>query len=137
MAATAEPAIARLVGEGMDKPNADRELPLDIMYGKLIDWLVGAIPVLFMIEIAIHGVINSPPMETTHVQLARQKLPKDWNKRLQSIQAKAAEAIKEPAAQEVPLLMHGASLMIGCMGTSLARISCARQFIYALEFYYR
>jgi hypothetical protein len=101
------------------------------MYGKLIDWLVGAIPVLFMIEIAIHGVINS------HVQLARQKLPKDWNKRLQSIQAKAAEAIKEPAAQEVPLLMHGASLMIGCMGTSLARISCARQFIYALEFYYR
>ena len=35
-----EPAIAKLVGQGVEKPNADRELPLDLHYQKLIDWMV-------------------------------------------------------------------------------------------------
>lgn len=35
-----EPAVARKVGEGYDKPNADQELPIDINYKTLTDWLV-------------------------------------------------------------------------------------------------
>jgi len=38
--ATIEPAIAKLVGQGMERPNADRELPLDLHYQKLVDWMV-------------------------------------------------------------------------------------------------
>ena len=34
------PAIARKVGEGFERPDADIDLPLDIVYNKLIDWLV-------------------------------------------------------------------------------------------------
>ena len=34
------PAIARKVGEGFGRPDADAELPLDIAYNKLTDWLV-------------------------------------------------------------------------------------------------
>ncbi len=60
--------IVRLAGEGHDKPDAEKELPIDINYQQLIEWLV-----------------------------ARQKLAKDWNKRLQAIQAKANEAIKDPS----------------------------------------
>lgn len=61
-----EPAIVRKTGEGVDKPNADRELPLDVNYTKLIDWLA-----------------------------SRQKLPGDWNKRVTAIQLKANESLKE------------------------------------------
>ncbi|GAX76259.1 hypothetical protein CEUSTIGMA_g3703.t1 [Chlamydomonas eustigma] len=57
--------IVRKVGEGVEKPNAEQELPLDINYQRLVDWLV-----------------------------IRQKLAKDWNKRLQAIQSKSTEALK-------------------------------------------
>lgn len=59
-----EPAIARKIGEGVDKPHA--ELPVDVNYQKIVDWLV-----------------------------SRQKLPADWNKRVTAIQAKANESLKE------------------------------------------
>lgn len=32
--------IVRKVGEGVDKPNAEQELPIDINYLKLVDFLV-------------------------------------------------------------------------------------------------
>lgn len=32
--------IARKVGEGYDRPNADSELPIDINYARLAEWLV-------------------------------------------------------------------------------------------------
>ena len=34
---------AKLVGEGYARPNADNELPLDINYAKLNEWLVSAL----------------------------------------------------------------------------------------------
>ncbi|GIM06415.1 hypothetical protein Vretimale_10743 [Volvox reticuliferus] len=72
-----EPAIARLVGEGVERPEAS--LPLDINYAKLAEWLV-----------------------------TRQKIPKDWHKRLQVIQAKAAEALKEIPSEILNGLTDGA-----------------------------
>ena len=36
----AEAAIARKIGEGVDRPNGDNELPIDINYQKLAEWLV-------------------------------------------------------------------------------------------------
>ncbi len=43
----AELPIVRKVGEGMDKPNADNELPIDINYQRLIDWLVNPAQVAY------------------------------------------------------------------------------------------
>jgi hypothetical protein len=34
--------IAKKTGEGYDRPNADQELPIDINYQKLPEWLVRA-----------------------------------------------------------------------------------------------
>ncbi|WIA38655.1 hypothetical protein OEZ86_001962 [Tetradesmus obliquus] len=65
-AASSDPRIARKTGEGYDKPNADQELPIDINYQKLPEWLV-----------------------------SRQKLPADWHKRLEAIKSKISEAEKE------------------------------------------
>ncbi|WIA18375.1 hypothetical protein OEZ85_009837 [Tetradesmus obliquus] len=64
--ASSDPRIARKTGEGYDKPNADQELPIDINYQKLPEWLV-----------------------------SRQKLPADWHKRLEAIKSKISEAEKE------------------------------------------
>lgn len=36
----AEARVVRKAGEGYDKPNADQELPIDINYQKLAEWLV-------------------------------------------------------------------------------------------------
>lgn len=41
MASVAEPRVVKKAGEGYDKPNADQELPIDINYQKLSEWLVG------------------------------------------------------------------------------------------------
>jgi hypothetical protein len=73
------PAIARKVGEGVDRPDGDKQLPLDIQYSKLAEWLVG-----------------------------RQKLPADWHKRLTAIQAKAADCFKELAPEMLTKLEGGA-----------------------------
>jgi len=75
----AEPAIVRKVGEGVDRPTAEWELPIDVNYQKLTDFLV-----------------------------ARQKLPKDWHKRLQAINAKANAALKEAPAEALSKLPGGA-----------------------------
>lgn len=32
--------LAKLVGEGFDRPGGDSELPLDINYAKISEWLV-------------------------------------------------------------------------------------------------
>lgn len=32
--------FAKLVGEGYDRPNAENELPLDVNYAKVAEWLV-------------------------------------------------------------------------------------------------
>lgn len=37
-----EARVVRKAGEGYDKPNAEQELPIDINYQKLSEWLVGA-----------------------------------------------------------------------------------------------
>ncbi|GLC43473.1 hypothetical protein PLESTM_001477200 [Pleodorina starrii] len=71
-----EPAIAKLIGEGVERPEAS--LPLDINYAKLAEWLV-----------------------------TRQKIPKDWHKRLQVIQAKATEALKEVPSEVLNGLTDG------------------------------
>lgn len=44
--------------------------------------------------------------------MTRQKLPKDWHKRLQVIQAKAAEAVKEVPAEVLSSLKDGADASI-------------------------
>ena len=36
---------AKLVGEGFARPNAENELPLDINYAKLNEWLVSALQI--------------------------------------------------------------------------------------------
>ncbi len=35
------PAIVRKVGEGQDKPLGEQEIPIDVHYQKLLDFLVG------------------------------------------------------------------------------------------------
>ncbi|KAG1671710.1 hypothetical protein FOA52_007502 [Chlamydomonas sp. UWO 241] len=74
----AEPAIVRLTGSGND-PKPNAELPIDVNYAKIVDFLV-----------------------------ARQKLPKDWHKRLQAIAAKANEAVKEAPREALSKLPGGA-----------------------------
>lgn len=32
--------FAKLVGEGYDKPTGDSELPIDINYSKIVEWVV-------------------------------------------------------------------------------------------------
>lgn len=32
--------FAKLVGEGFDKPDGEQELPIDINYAKLVEWVV-------------------------------------------------------------------------------------------------
>ncbi|KXZ55081.1 hypothetical protein GPECTOR_3g237 [Gonium pectorale] len=76
-----EPSIARLIGEGVERPEAS--LPLDINYAKLTEWLV-----------------------------TRQKIPKDWHKRLQVIQAKAAEALKEVPSEVLNGLTDGSDASV-------------------------
>ncbi|KAI7844631.1 hypothetical protein COHA_001721 [Chlorella ohadii] len=57
---------AKLVGGGYERPDADKELPLDVNYAKLPEWLVD-----------------------------RKQVPADWSRKLQAIQTKAAEAVAE------------------------------------------
>lgn len=42
--ASGQPSIVRMTGFGVDRPTADNEIPIDINYAKLVDWLVGACP---------------------------------------------------------------------------------------------
>lgn len=122
----AQPAVAKKVGEGYDRPEPP-VLPVDIHYQKLIEWLVSRAATLACSDArwrsdsdlqrrdvvvagsvsSSHGLageacIGDPPASVCCVcvpvcrsQVARQKLPKDWHKRLQAIQAKAAQAAKE------------------------------------------
>ncbi|KAI8112506.1 hypothetical protein M9434_003829 [Picochlorum sp. BPE23] len=56
--------FAKLVGEGFDKPDGEQELPIDINYAKLVEWVVD-----------------------------RKVVPQDWKSKLEIIQKKAeAEA---------------------------------------------
>lgn len=32
--------VAKLVGEGYEKPSGDSEMPLDVNYAKIVDWMV-------------------------------------------------------------------------------------------------
>ncbi|KAL4859070.1 CDK5RAP3-like protein [Chlorella vulgaris] len=57
---------AKLVGEGFAAPDGDKTLPIDVPYAKLSEWLVD-----------------------------RKQVPSDWNRKLQAIQAKAAEAVRQ------------------------------------------
>lgn len=40
MASSSPDKVARKTGEGYDKPNAEQELPIDVNYQKLAEWLV-------------------------------------------------------------------------------------------------
>lgn len=59
-------AVVRKVGEGYDRPDGDSQLPVDIKYDKLQEWLVD-----------------------------RRQVPTDWVRRLQAVQAQAAAAVAE------------------------------------------
>lgn len=89
-ASGSDPKVVRKAGEGFDRPNAQAELPIDINYQKLSEWLVSA------------AACQIPSQYSTHTltwcmlpQVQRQKLPADWHKRLQAIQSKITEAVKE------------------------------------------
>lgn len=58
--------VARKIGEGVTRPNAEQQLPIDVNYQRMVDWLVN-----------------------------RQKLPGDWNKRVTAIALKANDCYKE------------------------------------------
>ena len=60
-AAMAQPLIARKVGEGVDRPNV--ELPLDINYKKLIEWLVRP----FLPSIAVTCVLHQAAVRSCKV----------------------------------------------------------------------
>jgi hypothetical protein len=55
--------VARKIGEGYERPDGDSNLPLDVNYAKVAEWLVN-----------------------------RKQVPADWNRKLLAIQAKAAAA---------------------------------------------
>jgi hypothetical protein len=65
-AAPEPPAIVRMVGAGVQRPNADTELPLDVQCARLAEWLV-----------------------------TRDRVAADWPARLEAIRAKAREAAKD------------------------------------------
>ncbi|KAL4459017.1 hypothetical protein ABPG75_013882 [Micractinium tetrahymenae] len=84
---------AKLVGAGYERPNADSELPLDINYAKLGEWLVD-----------------------------RKQVPADYNRKLQAIQATAVEAVRElppgflgqfEGGEDVPLDYFLAAAVLG------------------------
>eukprot|EP00890_Picochlorum_soloecismus_P002176 jgi/Picsp_1/295/NSC_00294-R1_cdk5rap3-like protein len=57
--------FAKLVGEGFEKPGGDQDLPIDINYGKVVEWVMD-----------------------------RKVVSGDWKKKLEAIQSKAAEEAK-------------------------------------------
>lgn len=63
-------SVAKKVGEGYGKPKAEEELPIDINYAKLVEWLI-----------------------------SRKKLVADWRKRLPVIQAQAAALANDLPAE--------------------------------------
>lgn len=111
---------AKLVGSGYERPQADRELPLDVNYAKLNEWLVreGAEQ---SAELGQSGEARSRLQERAEAcaatalhairrrrgsfpprcppprprQVDRKQVPADWSRRLQAIQAKAGEAVRE------------------------------------------
>lgn len=87
---------AKLIGEGFEKPDALQALPLDINYAKLSEWLVD-----------------------------RKQVPSDFNRKLQAIQAKAAEAVRQlppgflgqfEGGEDVPLDYFLAQAVLGKLG---------------------
>ena len=83
-------------------PSSD-QLPLDVNYAKLAEWLVG---VCLVLAEKCHHYISTHP-QSFHVsdgsmrvalgQTSRRKLPQDWHRKMQGIQLKAGEA-----AQSLP-----------------------------------
>ena len=100
---TSEPVIARKVGEGVGAPNAEQELPIDINYMKIIDFLVSES--LYSALLLALPCTRSP---CRCMQVSRQKLPSDWHKRVQAISRKAVEAIKETPGPVLSSLSDGA-----------------------------
>lgn len=43
--------FARLVGEGFEKPDGDADVPVDIHYAKVVEWVVCFIVVLLVIVV--------------------------------------------------------------------------------------
>jgi len=131
---------ARLVGEGYGKPSAENELPIDVNYAKLTEWLVssgsrtirGSSACLHVYAACkdeqdcdpttagpcacLHASLAVPPplpppllpppaaslphaaarcLCVPPVQVDRKQVPADFNRKLQAIQAKAAEAVRE------------------------------------------
>lgn len=60
-------------------------------------------------------VILKPSSVSLGTQVTRQKIPKDWHKRLQVIQAKAAEAVKELPPGTLSSLTDGADAPVDYM----------------------
>lgn len=143
---------AKLVGSGYERPNAESELPLDINYAKLGEWLVSSLlgsdrptsnaplprdrcllprPFLasHILSIGVRCLLSiclkhthaccllpalPPPAAASPApgpcvnllpllvlgsasppQVDRKQVPADYNRKLQAIQAKAAEALRE------------------------------------------
>jgi hypothetical protein len=87
--------IARKVGEGYDRPNAEYEVPIDINYARLAEWLVSKIGWPLHGWFASVELLPGHPFNSFLSQVDRKQVPTDWNRKLQALQAKAAEALKE------------------------------------------
>ncbi len=95
--------FAKLVGEGYDRPNADNELPLDVNYAKVSEWLVSIASLSDHIHILTdHRRCRRCYFFSTnklfffkYLQVDRRLVAQDWTRKLQVIQTKAADAVKE------------------------------------------
>ena len=54
--------FAKLVGEGYERPNADNEVPLDVNYAKVTEWLVRWFAQCVHIQQTIQRCINGDQM---------------------------------------------------------------------------
>lgn len=89
--------FAKLVGEGYENPHADSDLPLDVNYAKIAEWLVSWCSwdqIICEKHIVIILYVKSYSM--LHMsQLDRRLVSSDWPKKLQLIQSKTREAAKD------------------------------------------
>ena len=90
---------AKLVGGGFERPDADKQLPLDVNYAKLPEWLVRRCAAGAQ-QLTAHAAACSSVSSGQHpqtclccarLQVDRKQVPADWSRKLQAIQAKAAE----------------------------------------------
>ncbi|GAB4823290.1 hypothetical protein N2152v2_010336 [Parachlorella kessleri] len=87
-------SIARKIGEGYDRPGGHSDLPIDINYGRVAEWLVDRkqVPVDWARKLGRHCYMTE---RYCIAQVDRKQVPADWARKLQALQAKSGEALKE------------------------------------------